>query len=277
MLLVVAMAATFVACSLTTSLDGLTGGAEGGAAEGGAAEGGSAESGSAESGTDGPTADGGTGDGDAGEGGPIDPCAGAVLCDQFERAAPDGIWTSIYTDNGGTVTIDPTTSTSGTRSVALFVPATGNPHAQLGSPAYSNVAHARISWSMKTGSPNRSISLMRLQIDENNRASVIDIFMFDGLFVMDENVFGTPSAGYADYSLLAGFQVDTWQRWTMELDARAATAVGIVTLDGVERIRTNLKNTYAKGVLKILVGAFYAPDGPAQTLHYDDIAVTILP
>lgn len=270
MLLAVAMAAIFVACSLTTSLDGLTGGAEGGVIEGG----------SAESGADGPIADGGDGGpsgGDADEGGPIDPCAGAVLCDRFERDAPEGIWTSIFTDNGGTVTIDPTTSTSGTRSLALFVPAAGAPHAQLASPDYPNVAHARISWSMKTGAPTRGVSLMRLEFDENNRAAVIDVFMFDGRFVMDENVFGMPSAGYADYDLLAGSKPDMWQRWTLELDARGATAVGIVTLDGVERIRTNLKNAYARGTLKILVGAFYAPDGLAQTLHYDDIAVTILP
>jgi hypothetical protein len=269
MLVVAALAASFAACSLTTNLDGLSGGADV-----------QPEGGTAESGSDSPIADAGdaaTSGGDAADGAPVDPCAGAVFCDQFERDAPDGKWQSTYTDHGGMLTIDPTTSTSPSRSLALFVPAAGDPHAQLSSPDYPNVAHARVSWSMKSGAPNRAMSLMRIQIDENNRGAVIDIFMFDGRFVMDENVFGTPSAGYADYNLAGGFKADTWQRWTMELDARGTTAVGIVTLDGVERIHTNLKNTYATGVLKVLAGAFYVPDGVAQTIHYDDIAVTILP
>lgn len=268
MLVVAALAAIVAivaACSLTTNLDGLTGAAEGGASEGGVAE----------SGADSPIADGG--DGDAGDGGPADPCVGAVFCDMFERDVPAGPWASVYTDNGGTLTIDPTTSTSASRSLAMFVPSSGAPHAQLSTPDYPNVAHARVSWSMKSGAPNRSLSLMRLQLDTEGRGAVIDVFMFDGLFAMDENVFGTPSAGYADYAVTTGSRADTWQRWTMELDATGATAVGIVTVDGVERLRTTLKNAFPRGVLKILAGAFYVPDGIAQTVHYDDIAVTILP
>lgn len=269
-LVVAALAATFAACSLTTNLDGLTGGDAADAATG-----------SGDAGPDGPSGEAG-GDAalaaDAADGAAADPCVGAVLCDRFERDTVDGVWASAYTDHGGTLAIDETTSTSPSRSLAMFVPASGDPHAQLSAPDYPNVSHARVAFSMKCGAPNRSISLMRLQLDEDNRGAVIDIFMFDGRFVMDENVFGTPSAGYADYPVTAGFIPDKWQRWTLELDATGPAAVGIVTLDGVERIRTTLKNSYAKGaVLKVLAGAFYAPDGPAQTVHYDDVSITILP
>ena len=267
---VAAMAAAFAACSLTTNLDGLSGGSLADAAppvsSGGGADGSNAEGGGDASST-----------GDAGDGSVVDPCLGAVFCDRFERDTPDGTWGSVYTDNGGTVTIDPTTSTSGTRSLAIHVPATGNPHAQLSSTDFPDVAHARVAFSMKCGAPNRSSSLMRIQLGANNRASVFDLFMFDGRFAVDENVFGMPSGTYADYSVPSGFLVNTWHRWSLELDATASPAVGIVTLDGVERVRTNLVNSFARGSLSVLMGVFFAPDGPAQDMRYDDVSITILP
>lgn len=268
-LVVAAMTASVAACSLTTDLSGLAGTADAGASLD-------------EAGADGPVAradggDAGATGSDASDGAVPDLCVGAVLCDKFERDAPDGDWSSIYTDHGGTVTIDKTTSSSPTRSLAIFVPPSGDPHGQLSTVGYPNVAHARVAFSMKAGAPNRAISLMRIQLDANDRGAAIDVFMFDGRFVLDENVFGSPSGTYADYILPAGFLPDTWQRWTLELDATGSKAIGVVTLDGVERIRMTLVNSFSRGVLKVLMGAFYATDGPPKTIRFDDVAITILP
>jgi hypothetical protein len=271
-LVVAIIAATFAACSLTTELDGLTGGATAtgdGGTSGGPEAGGSDAPATFEAGDASMSSDG--------DAGPIDPCVGTVFCDTFERAAPQGSWTSFYTESGGTAAIDSTTSTSPTRSLLINIPAAGSPHAQFTSPGYPNVNHVRLSFSMKAGAPNRATSLMRLQLDANSRAAVMDLFMFDGRYAIDENVFGAPSGSYADYAVSAGFIPDTWQRWSLELDARAPTAVGIVTLDGVERLRTNLVNSFVKGDVSILMGSFYSPDGPAQSVHFDDVALTILP
>ena len=265
--IVASVAAAFAGCSLTTDLDDLTRG--------------TADGDSGSSSTDGMVTgeggDSGASGGDGGDGAGPDACVDTVLCDDFERSVPDGKWANIYTDRGGTVTIDTTTSTSPTRSLALYVPPVGDPHAQLSSVAYPNVTHALVAFSMKCGAPNRTVSLMRLQLNANSRSAVMDLFMFDGRVVIDENVFGMPSGTYADYNLSGGFVANTWQRWTLELDARAKPAVGIVTLDGVERVRTNLQNSFVTGALTVLAGVFYAPDGPAQTIRYDDVAVTILP
>jgi hypothetical protein len=267
----IAVPLTTAACSLLTSTDGLSGGA----ADAGAP-------------TDAPPPDEaavGAGDAstvieagaDAAEAGPADPCAGAVFCDRFERDLVDGDWLNRYVDNGGTLTLDTTTWTSATKSLAMHVPATMSPHAQMSSPKYPNVAHVLVALSMKTGVPDRAMSLLRIQIDVPNRGAVFDLFMLGDHFGVDEQVFGMPAGVYADYAIQSGFKPDVWQRWTLELDARAAPAMGIVTLDGVEKVRTALENTYGRGELGILLGSFYAPDGPVRNVSYDDVSITILP
>lgn len=49
------------------------------------------------------------------------------------------------------------------------------------------------------------------------------------------------------------------------------------SFDGVEVVRKTLENTFARGTLSILLGAFYAPDGPVRVVSYDNVEVHILP
>jgi hypothetical protein len=262
--------ATIAACSLTTALDGFTGGT---APDASAAADATTD---VTVGADASVVDSALPP-DAREGGPVDPCVGAVLCDDFERDLVQGNWGSLYENEGGTLKLDPTTSTSPTKSLAMHVPASGDPHAQLYSIDYPNVAHVRAAFSMKTGAPDRQLALFRIQLAANSRAGVFDLFMLPNRFVADEQVFGSPSAGYFDYPIQSGFKPNVWQRWSFELDATVMPALGIVTLDGVEVIRKQLTNTYAKGRLNVYVGAFYAPDGPVRDVSYDDVSITILP
>jgi hypothetical protein len=186
----------------------------------------------------------------------------------------------VFTDNGGTASISSATFTSATRSLALHVPSSpvgGDPHAQLSSISYDNVAHVRVAFSLKVSAADRQISLMRVQLNQSDRSEVFDLFMLPGKLVVSEQGLGAANAGYFDYAVKSGFRPDVWQRWTLELDARANTSMGIVTLDGMEVIRTPLHNAYTKSTLGVLLGAYYAPDGPPHDVFYDDVSITILP
>ena len=204
---------------------------------------------------------------------------GAVFCDHFERDDVQGTWNSFYTDNGGTGAIDTSTFTSATRSLLLHVPpspTTGDPHAQLGSVTYDNVNHVRVAFSMKVGAADRQMSLIRLQLTQSaSAAEVFDLFMVPGKLVADEQFIGG-AGNYFNYDV-TGFVPDKWQRWSMEIDATGAKAVGVVTVDGAEVIRTTLNNAFTKGVFNVLLGAFYAPNGPAHDISFDDVSFTILP
>jgi len=268
-----------IGCSLLTSLDGLSGGAEPSDAttnaETATAEGSTSDAG----GSDSPVvpAEGG----DTGEAGPTDPCAGAVLCDDFERTDIKGDWLSAYTDNSGTATLDTSTFTSPTRSLALHVPSSpdaGDPHAQLTSKQYGAVAHARVDFSMKVGTPSRMMSLIRLQLTQTSQKyQFFDLFMLTDKLVVDEQGAGDPSAAYFNYPLQNAFKADTWQRWSMELDATSPPATGVVVIDGTEVLRTTLHNAFVKSSFDVLLGVFYAPNGPPQDVFFDDVSITILP
>jgi hypothetical protein len=271
----VAVGLSLAGCSLLTSLDGLSGGAapsaippEGSADAMTAADVGASEAASP------------LDSGDSGEGGPIDPCAGAVLCDHFERDQVQGDWATIFGDNGGTAVLDTTTFTSPTKSLALHVPPAdgGNiPHAQLGSASYAGVAHARVSFSMKIGAPDRQVSLMRLQFSESDRGEVFDLYMLPGKYVASEQGMGAANAGYVEYPVASGFKANVWQRWTLEVDATGPSAVGIVVLDGQEVVRHTLTNVYRRSSFSVLLGAYYAPGGPSHDVFYDDVSITIFP
>jgi hypothetical protein len=252
------------ACSVLTSTAGLSGGPtdEAGVATETGGESTSEAGGDVSSAGD---------SGDAGEAGPVDPCVGATMCDRFERDQPQGDWASLYEDNGGSLKLDLSTYTSAVKSLAMHVPPANLPHAQLSSINFPNVAHVLVAFAMKTGAPDRQMSLMRLQLESLS----FDLFMLGDHFVADEN--GPPPGAYFDYTIQSGFKAGVWQRWTMELDAKVAPAVGIVTIDGVERLRKPLKNAFARGSFNVLMGSFYAPDGPARDVSFDDVSITILP
>lgn len=233
--------------------------------------------GGADSDSDAPARDAGCAGGDAA--GCIDPCQGAILCDQFERDLVTGDWAATFTNAGGTVGLDTSTFTSPTRSLAIHVPTSGDARAGLASKDYPNVAHVRVAFAMKTAAPSRWMSLFRIQLAGGGGASaVLDLYMFSDFLGAEEQVFGGAGPGPSfNYPITTGFQPNVWQRWTMELDATVTPAMGILTLDGVERLRTPLKSTYSRGTLGVEVGSFYAPSGPARDVFYDDVSVTILP
>ena len=229
-----ALAITPLGCSLLTSLDGLSGGV----ASDATTEGSAAETGTSDAP---PVGDAPVVPGDAAEAGKVDPCAGATMCDDFER--PD---------------VQPA-------------------RAALVHHSFDKVAHVRVAFSLKVGAADRQISLMRVQLNQSDRNEVFDLFMLPGKIVASEQGFGAANAGYFDYAVQSGFRPDVWQRWSLELDARGNTALGIVTLDGTEVIRASLHNAYTQSVLGVLMGAYYAPDGPPHDIFYDDVEITILP
>ena len=129
---------------------------------------------------------------------------------------------------------------------------------------------------MKTRAPDRQVALFRIQLIAGNVARVLDLYMRTDGFVVEEQTFGDGGT-YADYGVPTGFQPDTWQRWTLELDATVNPAIGVLTLDGVERLRQQLARTYTGGTFNATLGTFYAPDGPTRDVWYDDVSLTILP
>lgn len=129
---------------------------------------------------------------------------------------------------------------------------------------------------MKTEGAGRTMAHMRLELTEGSRTAAFDLFSQNDRFVITENVFGTPAGSYAEFNL-TGVKLNTWQRWSMELDARTSPQMAIVTLDGVEVVRKPFKNPFIKGTMKVTLGALYAPAGPLRHLSYDDVAIEILP
>lgn len=262
-------------CSLLTSLDGLT--------SGDAGDGAPAESGAETSLEGGPEASAEAAT-DALEAGPPDPCVGATFCDRFERdpTQTQGGWDFLFTDKGATFRLDTSTATSPSRSLAMFVPSGTEPRAQLFSPKFANVDHARIAFDMKIEMPARVMVVMRMQFrwptDGGETSTVFDVFTLPDRIVLSELMF-TPqgSVGYSDYTVASGFKPGAWQRWTLEVDARTTNTVGVATLDGQELLRRSLNNVTKKGTFQTTLGALYVEEGPVRNVSYDDFALTILP
>ena len=217
--------------------------------------------------------------GDAGDAGTFDACAGAVLCDDFERADVTGDWFSAFTNSGGTVDLDTTTFTSPHRSFKIHLPTSGAARAGLASKDYANVAHVRVAFAMKTTAASRQMSLFRLSLaPKGTPSAVFDLFMLPDSLGSQEQIFDDAGPGVSrTFPPLSGFQPNAWQRWTMELDATVTPAIGVVTLDGIETLRTPMQSPFARGTLAVTLGAFDAPSGPAQDVFYDDVTITILP
>jgi hypothetical protein len=257
-------------CSLLTSLDGLTSGSVANASDGGDADapndGGASETGV---GNDGATAEGGDAASDL-------LCAGAVFCDRFERATVLGDWGAKFVNGGGTVDLDTSTFTSPVRSLVIHAPTAGDARAGLGSRDYLNVAHVRVAFAMKTALPSRQMALFRVQLVTNGTERVLDLYMTTNGIVLEEQGFFDGGTS-VDYPVTTGFKPDQWQRWTIELDATTNPPLGVLTLDGVEKVRTPLISGFVRGTLNFSVGTFYAPSGPARDVWYDDVSVTLLP
>lgn len=257
-------------CSLLTSLDGLTNGTAANASDGGDAvatnDGGASESGV---GADAATAEGGDAASD-----PL--CAGAVFCDRFERAAVLGGWAATFVNGGGTIDLDTSTFTSPVKSLVIRVPTAGDARAGLGSNDYPNVAHVRVAFAMKTALPSRQLALSRVTLEASGTKRVLDLYMTTGGLMLEEQGFFDGGTS-VDYPVTTGFKPDEWQRWTIELDATANPPLGVLTLDGVEKVRTPLISGFVRGTLNVSLGTFYAPSGPARDVWYDDVSVTLLP
>lgn len=264
-------------CTLLTSLDELTNGADAAATDGGGVDApneGSPPDGGA--GTDGATATDAADAADAADTGAPDPlCTGAVFCDRFERASVQGGWAAAFVNSGGTIDLDTSTFASPVKSVLMNIPTSASARAGLGSNAYLDVAHVRAAFAMKTALPDRHMALFRIQLTTGGTGRVLDLFMTTTGFALEEQGFfdGGTSVDYP----VAGFKADQWQRWTIELDATVSPPVGVLTLDGVEEVRAPLISGFVQGTLNITVGSFFAPTGPARVVWYDDVSITLVP
>lgn len=266
-----AMVALAGGCSLTTSLDGLSSGGPPLTPEAGTADGPAVPDATSEASAD--------ADADAG---PIDPCAGSIFCDRFERGDLQGSWGELQQISGGTLAIDSTTSTSPTRSLLMTIPPGTAPRAYLRfESTTSNHRHGRVEWSaMSDAQPNREAQLMRIQLSSAVRDSFVFVSLVPGENIVlaeqrDEAGVNSGST-YSNIVLDKVFAPGKWQRWSMELDATTSPAKAKVLVDGVLIGSKNLANPFDTGKLHIILGATFVRDGVARKVWYDDVALFAL-
>lgn len=269
-----ALVALASACSLTTSFEGLSSGGGPFTPDSSASDG----PGSPDAGSD-AAADAGS-DGDAR---PVDPCAGALFCDRFERDEVGGSeWGQPVLAAGGLLAIDPTLAASGTRSLLMTVPPGTAPRAWMSfGTTTTNHRHGRVDWSMMSDAqPDRELQVMRIQLESNVRASFVFVSLVPGsnmvLAEQRDETGVNSSSTYSNIVLDRAFTPGKWQRWSMELDATTSPPTAKVSVDGVVIGKKNLANPFDTGVLKILLGATYVRDGASRKTWFDDVALLAL-
>jgi len=269
------MVLTSGACTLLNSLEGFSSGGLALPPEGGDAPV------DAPSPPDGQSPGDGSGNEDR-DAGPVDPCTGAVFCDRFQRdLVRDVNWTE-FTTGGAKLELDTATSTSPTKSLLATIPAGAGPQAQITTVAtHTDVDHVRIAFDLRVEALGRQSVIIRMTLIKPMQDSLlVDLYAVTDRLVVAEQVFaadGGASSGYAEYSVSSEFKVDTWQRWTMDVDGRSDAGVVVATVDGIEVVRKAMRNPVGTRNFRLVVGPVFAPNGPSQRLRYDDVAIFIPP
>jgi|GEM_PF-4200184 len=270
----VAFAMPLAACSLVTSLDGLTGGTA--PSEGQDTAPPPFDASSPDGAAEATTPDAST-DVDSG---PAPWCLPADdFCDDFERTDVQGAWDVAYALGGAAIAIDGTTAASPTRSAHVVVPPEDSARSELRKTLPGTSRHVRLRFALKTSAGlDREYQLGRIELARSDGYDVLVLALFPGKMVVAEQAYVEAGASYSDTTLPStALRIGTWQVWSLELDASSGSPQAIVTVDGVEVLRTALKSGFAAGSPRISLGPAYLTAGPPRETWYDDVAIRVLP
>jgi len=267
---VAGVSAILYACSLTTSLTGLSSGGDGDAGSGEA-------SASPDSGADGSS----EASADAG----VDACAVSGmttrLCDGFERAAADvrGPWTGENTGGGGTIE----TLTDGTRGSRVFhgrAPRVQNGLAQaylVHETRMGSKAHVEAWMRYTTGAFDNGRQLLILDISGAGKTYVAMIVLTEqGLAFYEQVDPGLPSVKTKIHLLKVPFPAGEWHRLSIDLDLDPNTVVLLV--DGARALPANevydYVSEYTGDELRVVMGPSYSSSPSAEIdAYFDDVVI----
>jgi hypothetical protein len=277
--------ALLAACSLTTSLDGLKGGADDTVtpSDGGGETGASGEAG--------PLPDGGTGsDGgvDADAGPTVPYCDSLVpkptFCDDFERTNANvvGSWGTRSLGGGGVVTIDPSTRTATGRelnaSIPVF-PAGSVSQASLDRSFAGIVQKLTLSYALRIEAAPGQGSQQVMLVAVSPPASNGDFFaaylfvMPSGVILIEQTFPGGAGAGgsFVQNTLTAPIVFGKWQRVEMTLTLTTPASI-LLTVDGAVAFDGAADPAFKPGLITVDNGIHYTntPSGPLA-LHVDDL------
>jgi hypothetical protein len=285
----IASLALLAACSLTTSLDGFTGGAPDAVtpSDGGGDTGASGEAG--------PLPEGSTGtdsgvDADAGPAVPY--CDSLVpkptFCDDFERTNANvvGSWGTRSLGGGGVVTIDPSTRTATgselNASIPVF-PAGSVSQAALDRSFAGLAQKVTLSYALRIEAAPAQGSQQIMVVAVSPPASNGDFFQ-TYLFVMPtgvnlvEQTFpggGAATGNFVQNTLTMPIIFGKWQRIEMTLTLTTPTSI-LLTIDGAVAFNGVADPAFKPGSVTVNNGIHYTntPSGPLS-LHIDDLFVDL--
>ncbi len=281
--------ALLAACSLTTSLDGLRGGAVDPVtpSDGGVETGPTGEAG--------PLPEGGTGsdggvDADAAQAGPY--CDSVTpkptFCDDFERTTADvvGTWDTRDLSGGGVVTIEPSTRTPTGReldtSIPVF-PAGSVSQAALHRTFMGSAQRIKLSYALRIDAAPAQGSQQTMLVsvsppNSNNDFFQTYLFVTTSGVLLVQQTFPAGVGGNGNFvqsPLATPIVFGKWQRIEMTLTLTAPTRV-MLTVDGVVAFNGAADPAYKPGQVSVAGGIHYAitPSGPLA-LRVDDLFVDL--
>jgi hypothetical protein len=278
-----AAASVLAACTLTTSLEGLSSGGAvvdgGGPGPGEAATG--AESGSGDTGVDAPMPiDSGTTDG-----GPSVPFCQTVVpapafCDDFERSDLKGTWDTEVLGAGGVLAIEPSTRTAQGHELHATIPFfTGGGISQAHLSRNLSVASAvTLSYALRIDSapPQGAQQAMNVRIVvEGDFASTYLLIHPDAVSFVEQTFPQDAStmSVFIEHPLAHPVLFGTWQRITVTTTLGASPR-HTVSIDGVVAYDAPADPFFRTGLPEIVAGIDYsvAPTGPLS-VRVDDLYV----
>jgi hypothetical protein len=273
-------AASIAACSLLTSLDGLSNGGPDAAVRGADA--------STPDGT-GPVVapDSGGADALVEAAQPTPFCATITpkpkLCDDFERSETKGPWGEVVANGGGTIAVEPSTRGAG-RELHATVPQLQGSDVAVGR-VTSNFAEADqviLSYALRVDAPpvgSNGVQVMSISVSPPS--SVGDYFATyvfvrsDGITFVEQTFPAGAGAGgsFALHPLAEPLSFGTWQRVDVVLTLAPAPHVK-VTVDGKLGYEGTPDPFFRRGSPSVSGGVNYsfAPGGPLS-VHVDDVYV----
>jgi hypothetical protein len=275
------------ACSLTTSLDGLTGGATGGADDGGADQ----TAVTADGAVDGvATSEGGNETGALPDSAPPVPFCDSLpfkptFCDDFERTDPKGAWENVGRSGGGSVALGPSTRTPTGRELVATIPifAAGNVSVANLTRTLVDAQQVTLSYSMRidaapTQGQQQVMLLSVTPSDGTGDFFHTYLFVSAGGVSLVEQTFpaGAAATGtFVQSSLTEPILFGAWQRVRMTLKLSAPTHVSLA-IDGKAAFDGAPDALYRPGTAGVSAGIHYSdtPSGPLS-VHVDDLYVDL--
>lgn len=276
------------ACSLTTSLDGFSGGAADALTppDGGGETGASGEAGPLPEGSTG--TDGGI-DADAGPSVPY--CDSLVptptFCDDFERTNANviGSWSTRSLRGGGVVTIDPSTRTATGSELHTSIPvfAAGSvSEAALNRTFLGSAQQIKLSYALRIESAPGEGGQQVMAVSVAPPASNNEFFQAylyvrpTGVILVEQTFPGDGGSGnFVQHPLATPIHFGVWQRIEMTVTLTAPASI-LLTVDGAVAFNGVADPAYKPGQVSVGSGIHYTitPSGPLS-LHLDDLFVDL--